>query len=125
MRKRWLPVRKSHEVDGYDGSLYERGRQLISMSDRYSISRKKKMIETYNRGRKRFLILHGVLLYGLSCFILFTAIQHCRITDGRVQFIPITGSELLVNLLVWLLGGYLFGLLGWKRIERLHAKIHN
>jgi hypothetical protein len=91
------------------------------MSANANVSKRRKIVEVYNRGRKRFLLIQGVLLYGVSSFIMFTLIQHCRVRSTGVQFTPVTGGELLVNLCVWLLAGYLFGLLGWRRIKKLYV----
>lgn len=64
-------------------------------------------------GMRRFVLMRGVLSYGLTMFVVMTFIVHR--SDLSVRFIAISA-------LLWLVGGALFGVLTWLSMERLYRK---
>ena len=67
------------------------------------------------QGRWRYLLLSGVLAWGVPMFVLMTFV-----VDRPAQ---LTAGILLLSAAVWLSGGLLFGVLSWflseKRFNRL------
>ncbi len=64
-------------------------------------------------GMTRFVLLRGVLSYGLTMFIVMTFIVHRGDISGR--FIAISA-------LLWSVGGAVFGALTWFLMERIYRK---
>lgn len=71
---------------------------------------------TLAKGRRRYILLTGVLGCGMSCFILNTVWQW---HDNFGWHFP-PGQKaclfILFRLLLWSAGGYFFGTLMWKRL---------
>jgi hypothetical protein len=67
-------------------------------------------------GRKRFVLFYGVLGWGIPTAILFALIQ--SYLDGWDQF----PYHLTQALLIFPLGGVVWGRVMWKFLERRHAK---
>ena len=64
-------------------------------------------------GMTRFVLLRGVLSYGLTMFIVMTFIVHRG--DLSARFIAISAG-------LWLVGGAVFGALTWFLMERIYRK---
>ena len=64
-------------------------------------------------GMTRFVLLRGVLSYGLTMFIVMTFIVHRG--DLSARFIAISAG-------LWLVGGAVFGALTWFLMERIYRR---
>ncbi len=64
-------------------------------------------------GMTRFVLLRGVLSYGLTMFVVMTFIVHRG--DLSSRFIAISAG-------LWLVGGAVFGALTWVLMERIYRK---
>ncbi len=64
-------------------------------------------------GMTRFVLLRGVLSYGLTMFVVMTFIVHRG--DLSARFIAISAG-------LWLVGGAVFGALTWVLMERIYRK---
>jgi len=64
-------------------------------------------------GMTRFVLLRGVLSYGLTMFIVMTFIVHRG--DLGTRFIAISA-------VLWFIGGAVFGALTWFLMERIYRK---
>lgn len=62
-------------------------------------------------GMTRFVLLRGVLSYGLTMFIVMTFIVHRG--DLGTRFIAISA-------VLWFIGGAVFGALTWFLMERIY-----
>ena len=65
-------------------------------------------------GMMRFVLLRGVLSYGLTMFIVMTFIVHRG--DLSARFIAISAG-------LWLVGGATFGALAWVLMERIYRRL--
>ncbi len=67
------------------------------------------------QGRLRYVLVHGVLMYGLPLFVVMTFFVHRdRLATG---FVAISAA-------LWTIGGIVFGLLSWWWWERrYHAAV--
>ncbi|MGY0556645.1 MULTISPECIES: hypothetical protein [unclassified Lysobacter] len=70
--------------------------------------------ETRQKGMLRFVLVNGVLAYGLIMFIVMTFVVHRD--KLSVNFICISA-------IVWSIGGALFGVLMWIIGERKFRKV--
>lgn len=68
------------------------------------------------RGSSRFILLAGVLGWGLPVAILWAAIT------SRMASVEEFASYLIPAIVLFPLGGYLWGLLMWKWMERRFAR---
>lgn len=69
-----------------------------------------------SRGLRRYVLVQGVLLYGLPMFVIMSVLLH---REGQPLWL------LGVSLLLWLLGGALFGWLLWRVNEwRFRRVLH-
>ena len=92
---------------------------LSGMSEKQAAKWKK----TRAKGRRHFIIYSGVLGWGLIMFVFMTAFIHLQQANFDIQ--QLSGLSLvvvLVNLLVWTLGGLVFGVLTWHGNEKLYQK---
>ena len=64
-------------------------------------------------GMLRFVLMRGVLSYGLTMFVVMTFIVHRG--DSNPRFIAISA-------LLWLVGGAVFGASTWFLMERIYRK---
>ncbi|MGY1424505.1 hypothetical protein [Lysobacter sp. A289] len=71
--------------------------------------------ETRQKGMLRFVLVNGVLAYGLIMFIVMTFVVHRD--KLSVNFVWISA-------IVWSIGGALFGVLMWIINERKFHKIN-
>ena len=65
------------------------------------------------RGKARFILVSGVLSYGLPMFIVMTFLVHR--SDLSPRFIGISA-------ILWAIGGALFGTIMWYVLERQYRK---
>ena len=69
--------------------------------------------KTRTLGKRRYVLISGVLSYGLPMFVAMTFFVHRN--DLSARFIA-------ASALLWLTGGALFGLITWHIFERQYAK---
>ena len=69
--------------------------------------------KTRAMGKRRYVLISGVLSYGLPMFVAMTFFVHR--SDLSPNFIA-------VSAVLWLTGGALFGLVTWHIFERQFAK---
>lgn len=62
----------------------------------------------------RFVLIRGVLSYGLTMFMVMTFIVHRG--DLSLSFIAISAA-------LWFIGGAVFGALTWFLMERIYRKV--
>jgi hypothetical protein len=67
-------------------------------------------------GMRRYVLVHGVLLYGLPLFLVMTFVVH----RDHVALRP---GLLLVLALAWSLGGAVFGWVMWHLRDRMYRRI--
>jgi len=75
----------------------------------------KKWESTREKGLLHFVLIRGVLLWGLPMFIFMAFI-------GKPFSNGFTSSTALVHYVVWPVAGVLFGLLTWCMSERMYKK---
>ena len=68
------------------------------------------------RGKKRFILITGVLSYGVPMFFVMTFFVNRK---SEVMPEPL---RLGISLVIWLLGGAVFGLIMWKLNEGRYQK---
>ena len=68
---------------------------------------------TRARGRRHFVVVTGLLSYGLPMFLVMTFVVH----RDRLSALFVA-----VSFLLWLLGGAAFGLLVWMFQERQYRR---
>jgi len=69
---------------------------------------------TRSAGLARYILVHGILLYGLPLFLLMSFVVH------RQRLSP---AFLLASALLWTLGGALFGWAMWHVRERMYRRL--
>jgi hypothetical protein len=70
----------------------------------------------YPKGRRRFILIHGILLWGMPMFIVMTALTWFR---GPIGLEGVwLASWLIFSLGFWCIAGSLFGWFQWRKIER-------
>ena len=69
--------------------------------------------KTRAKGRTHYILVRGVLSYGLAMFVAMTFFAHRG--DLSPKFIGISA-------VAWLIGGALFGILTWYIFERQYRK---
>lgn len=72
--------------------------------------------ETRAKGRRHFVLVHGVLIFGLFMFLTTTAINYfSNPEDFKLR-------DVVLRMIVNPLGGVFFGMLMWRWIEKSYAK---
>jgi hypothetical protein len=71
-------------------------------------------VKTSAQGKGRFILLRGVLGFGGTTCILFTVVR-IFIDHDPSYFKP---TFILIDLLVWFLAGYFFGVSMWERGQK-------
>jgi len=70
----------------------------------------------YRKGRSRFLLVYGILLYGMPMFCFMNAVEWY---SDPFHFKGIwLISWLILSLGFWCVVGYVFGRLRWRSVER-------
>lgn len=69
------------------------------------------------KGRARFIWLYGVALWGVSMFVITQLVDRAY----KIQF-SINSIIWLIDLLIWLIAGYILGAFMWKNAEKQYAK---
>jgi hypothetical protein len=72
--------------------------------------------QTRSHGRGRYILLSGILGWGIPTAILFSLIL-CRFKPGIDQFI----LRLVISLVIFPIGGYFFGSAMWRLSEKRYA----
>ena len=75
-----------------------------------------KWSKTREKGRKNFILVNGLLAWGLPMFIVMTFIVN-KPTDGHWSPVLILASAV-----IWALGGLGFGYFFWGSTERAYQK---
>jgi hypothetical protein len=75
-----------------------------------------KWVKLSKMGRSRFVLLYGILGWGIPTAILFTLLQSYQ--NGWDGFL----FELIPALVIFPIGGYVWGRVMWKFLERRHGK---
>lgn len=81
----------------------------------------KRLDRTLARGRKRYILLTGVLRYGMSMFVLITIWQWHDYFGWHLVPAEKACVFVLVQLLLWSACGYYFGVLMWKQLVERRA----
>ncbi len=76
----------------------------------------KKWEITRQKGKAKFILLNGVLAWGLPMFIVMTFFLNRR----PDQMLSLT--TVFVSAIIWALGGALFGWMAWTWAERRYKK---
>jgi hypothetical protein len=76
----------------------------------------KKWEVTRQKGRKTFILVNGVLSWGLPMFIVMTFFVHRRPDGVHSPWM------ILVSAILWALGGALFGWIMWRLSEKKYRK---
>lgn len=76
----------------------------------------KKWADMRRTGLAKFIFLNGVVAWGLPMFAIMTFVVNRRQGDVR------SAQMLLVSLVVWTLGGALFGWVTWTITEKKYQK---
>jgi predicted lysophospholipase L1 biosynthesis ABC-type transport system permease subunit len=71
---------------------------------------------TRAEGLARYILVHGIVLYGLPMFVLMTFVVHRQ----RLSLAFVLASGLL-----WAIGGALFGWMVWHVRERMYRRLAN
>jgi hypothetical protein len=66
------------------------------------------------RGLRRYVLVHGMLAYGLPLFLLMTFVVHREHLAPRV---------VLVSAVAWAIGGAVFGWVMWHARDRLYRRL--
>ena len=78
------------------------------------------------RGRLRYVLMHGVLFWGLPMLLAMTGVTYVQ-QYGWAW--PSAETErillMLVNLIIWPIGGYLFGAAMWSVLEGAYRAVKN
>jgi antibiotic biosynthesis monooxygenase (ABM) superfamily enzyme len=74
--------------------------------------------ELKKRGRKRFVWRYGILLWGLWMFLVFSIWTLFRGPRTHALSIAKYISLIILNLIVWSIGGLVFGLFLWSRLQK-------
>jgi len=64
-------------------------------------------------GMARFVLVRGVLTYGLAMFVATTFFAH----QGELS-----AKFVLISAILWLIGGALFGVISWYLLESLYRR---
>jgi hypothetical protein len=64
-------------------------------------------------GMTRFVLVRGVLMYGLAMFVAMTFFAH----QGQLSAIFI-----MISAILWLIGGAVFGVVSWYLLEALYRR---
>jgi len=70
---------------------------------------------TRSKGKARFVLIHGVLLWGIPMLVFVSFISE-PFTSGFLS------PAALVHYVVWLVAGGVFGVFLWFVLERRHKK---
>jgi hypothetical protein len=82
--------------------------------------------KTRRKGKYRFILLNGVAGWGLLMFIIMTAFFHIQKVGFRLNEIQgISCQIVLINALIWPIGGFVWGACVWSINERLYLKYVN
>ncbi len=68
------------------------------------------------QGRNRYMLIHGMLMYGLPLFVVMSFIVNQPFAQGY------TMTAVAIHLGVWLLVGQMVGLVNWLINEKRFAK---
>jgi len=78
-----------------------------------------KWLTTRIRGKSHFVWVRGVLAYGGIMFVFFTIFQHIMASKYEgVNVADASISIILINAVIWTVGGYMWGTGAWNLSER-------
>lgn len=81
-------------------------------------SKLEKLEKTLEKGKLKFVVLHGVLGWGVTTAILFSVFQHLM---GSSQ----TVSSIAVSLVAFPIGGMLWGIWMWHVLQKQYKKLQS
>ena len=73
--------------------------------------------ETRKKGKMKYILINGILYYGLPMFIIIAFFVH-DLLDQSEHFV----STLIIDGVGWTVGGALFGLITWSVFEYEYQK---
>lgn len=73
--------------------------------------------QTRKKGKKRFILVYGVLFFGLLSGVLFQVIQYFVFSK------PITITGVIIPMILFPVCGYFWGKVMWNRNERAIGNI--
>lgn len=87
----------------------------------------KSLEELYNKGKRRYVILHGVLSWGVSTAIIFLLITSLFQYGFHFQEIidSFFSKKSLITLAIFIVAGFVWGNIMWKVITREVEKNRN
>ena len=68
-----------------------------------------------SKGKSHFVWRYGVLGWGLCMFVVMTVLNYIRHPDSLAQ-------TLIINAIIWPIGGYVWGVWMWAISERAYKK---
>ena len=102
-------------------------RKGISVGRKTKLTEKQKAIlRFYQRGKGQYILINGILSWGVVTGLLFLTIQ--SLWNNGLSFSAWTGSVFSgsggATLLIFMAGGSLWGLWTWKQVEKNAALIN-
>lgn len=94
---------------------------LLELSD----SQLKSWEKTRLKGKRHFILYRGVLGWGLYMFFVMTFYSHLKAVDFKfsaLNFNSISLSIVVINITVWMIGGFLYGWWTWSLSEKSYKK---
>ena len=82
------------------------------------LTKEEKLDKTINQGRLRYILVDGVLFWGVGTGILFCLLQHFTGT-------PQTASSVAQSLILFPIGGVFWGAATWSVLKKQYSKISN
>lgn len=90
---------------------------------KWTPKRVKKWEEIQKKGKKRFVWINGVSIFGSLMFVFMTIFNYLQDVGFNIHAIEeISFKTVLINFIVYLLAGYIFGLLMWSANEKSYKK---
>lgn len=71
------------------------------------------------KGKGRFILITGVLFYGVPMFVIMTFFVN--VASHQTQVMP-EAMRVAISLVIWLLGGAVFGWIMWRLNESRYQK---
>jgi hypothetical protein len=84
-----------------------------------SASQLKSWEKTRLKGKRHFILYRGVLGWGLYMFFVMTFYSHLKAVDFEFSALDsISLSIVVINITVWMIGGFLYGWWTWSLSEK-------
>ncbi|WP_410511501.1 hypothetical protein PaeBR_15610 [Paenibacillus sp. BR2-3] len=85
-------------------------------------AQRNKWEKTRTKGKKRFLIINGIVGWGISTALLFTLISSFFDHQYTIIFDKDFIMDLVTSLIIFPVGGLFWGLWVWSWMEKLYMK---